>query len=101
VVDPPAYETTAGQAGLEPSTFWGTRKGGTPAASPSVGVYYAGAGQPIYSRRRAIGWFSSQSVRSTRFRRISFFEPESYTFRAKKIRQSGIALRNPGKKMGW
>jgi len=40
-------------------------------------------------------------VRSTRFRRISFFEPESYTFRAKKIRQSGIALRNPGKKMGW
>jgi len=134
---------------------WATRKGGTPAASPSVGVYYAGAGQPrppvlvrgcpdfffepesytfllkivqhylhwatrkggarseperrryagagqpIYSRRRAIGWFSSQSVRSTRFRRISFFEPESYTFRAKKIRQSGIALRNPGKKMGW
>ena len=36
----------AGQAGLEPATFWATRKGGTPAASPSVGVYYAGAGQP-------------------------------------------------------
>ena len=61
---------------------WATRKGG--ARSEPERRRYAGAGQPIYSRRRAIGWFSSQSVRSTRFRRISFFEPESYTFRAKK-----------------
>ena len=69
---PSAYaEASAGQA-------WATRKGG--ARSEPERRRYAGAGQPIYIRRRAIGWLSSQSVRSTRFRRISFFEPESYTF---------------------
>ena len=53
---------------------WATRKGG--ARSEPERRRYAGAGQPIYSRRRAIGWLSSQSVRSTRFRRISFLSRE-------------------------
>ncbi len=67
-------------------------------AKPAASRSAAGTRQPTHSRRRAIGWFSSQSVRSTRFRRISFLNREVTLSGQKKsgkaVSPSGILAKN-------
>ena len=74
---------------------WATRKGEA-RSEPECRRHPATYTQPQEGDWLVFQPISAQHPLSTDF----FFEPESYTFRAKKIRQSGIALRNLGKKMG-
>ena len=75
---------------------WATRKGEA-RSEPECRRHPATYTQPQEGDWLVFQPISAQHPLSTDF----LFEPGSYTFRAKKIRQSGIALRNLGKKMGW